>query len=166
MDRPPAVRRPLGIRDRRFPALPAQRSSGGQGLFADCAGPATSSWSIAGARSRPICTSAATRASAIRWSSPRVLISSAHTAQEIPRKSRPKACTDTIRRPWKRCAAFSTPPARTSAPGVRVPPFENVHLYPLLAKILGLETEPMDGDLRVLQPILRSATAAAPGRRP
>jgi len=51
-------------------------------------------------------------------------------------------------------------------PGVRVPPFENVHLYPLMAKILGLETEPTDGDLRVLQQLLRTATPTAPGKRP
>jgi alkaline phosphatase D len=50
--------------------------------------------------------------------------------------------------------------------GARVAPFDNVHLYPLLARILGLETEPTDGDLRVLQPILRTATPAAPGNRP
>jgi len=51
-------------------------------------------------------------------------------------------------------------------PGVRVAPFENVHLYPLIAEILGLETEPMDGDLHVLQQILRTATPTAPGKRP
>ncbi len=39
-------------------------------------------------------------------------------------------------------------------PGVTVPSFENVHLYPLIARILGLRTEPNDGDLRVLQGIL------------
>ena len=50
--------------------------------------------------------------------------------------------------------------------GVKVAPFENVHIYPLIAKILGLETEPMDGDLRVLQPILRTAAPTAPGKRP
>jgi predicted AlkP superfamily pyrophosphatase or phosphodiesterase len=34
--------------------------------------------------------------------------------------------------------------------------FENVHVYPLIAKILGLRiTEPIDGRLTVLQPILR-----------
>jgi predicted AlkP superfamily pyrophosphatase or phosphodiesterase len=40
-------------------------------------------------------------------------------------------------------------------PGTKVAPFENVHLYPLLARILGLETGPIDGNLRVLQPVLR-----------
>jgi alkaline phosphatase D len=50
--------------------------------------------------------------------------------------------------------------------GARVAPFDNVHLYPLLARILGLETGPVDGDLRVLQPILRTATPTAPGARP
>ena len=44
-------------------------------------------------------------------------------------------------------------------PGVTVPPFENVDLFPLLAKILGLDihalkTGPIDGKLSVLQHIL------------
>jgi alkaline phosphatase D len=47
--------------------------------------------------------------------------------------------------------------------GARVAPFENVHVYPLIVRILGLETEPTDGDLRVLQPILRTAPPAAIG---
>jgi len=50
--------------------------------------------------------------------------------------------------------------------GVKVAPFENVHVYPLIAKILGLETEATDGDLRVLRPILRTAAPTAPGKRP
>ena len=41
--------------------------------------------------------------------------------------------------------------------GVKLPPFENVNIYPLLASILGLHTEATDGDLRVLLPILQSA---------
>jgi len=45
-------------------------------------------------------------------------------------------------------------------PGSTVPPFENVNLYPLIAKILGLDishlqTGPVDGKLSVLQAILK-----------
>jgi predicted AlkP superfamily pyrophosphatase or phosphodiesterase len=39
--------------------------------------------------------------------------------------------------------------------GVTVAPFENVNLYPLIAKILGLRTGTIDGKLRVLQGILK-----------
>ncbi len=39
--------------------------------------------------------------------------------------------------------------------GVTVAPFENVNVYPLVAKILGLRTGKIDGKLRVLQGILR-----------
>jgi hypothetical protein len=44
--------------------------------------------------------------------------------------------------------------------GEKVPPFENVNLYPLVARILGLDishlpTGKVDGDLKVLQGILR-----------
>lgn len=38
----------------------------------------------------------------------------------------------------------------------KIEPFENVHVYPLVAKILGLSiTDPIDGSLNVLQPILK-----------
>jgi predicted AlkP superfamily pyrophosphatase or phosphodiesterase len=38
----------------------------------------------------------------------------------------------------------------------KIPAFENVNVYPLIAKILGLDiTEKIDGSLKVLQPILR-----------
>jgi hypothetical protein len=45
--------------------------------------------------------------------------------------------------------------------GVWVPPFENVNVYPLVARLLGLEishlkTGAIDGDLRVLAPILKT----------
>jgi predicted AlkP superfamily pyrophosphatase or phosphodiesterase len=41
-------------------------------------------------------------------------------------------------------------------PGLKIPAFENVNVYPLIAKILGLDiTEKIDGELKVLQPILR-----------
>jgi predicted AlkP superfamily pyrophosphatase or phosphodiesterase len=39
--------------------------------------------------------------------------------------------------------------------GVTVAPFENVNVYPLVAKILGLRTGTIDGKIRVLQGILR-----------
>ncbi len=46
-------------------------------------------------------------------------------------------------------------------PGVTVAPFENVHVYPMIAKILGLDihalkTDPIDGKLAVLQGILKN----------
>ena len=40
-------------------------------------------------------------------------------------------------------------------PGVTVAPFENVNVYPLIAKILGLRTGTIDGKLRVLQGVLK-----------
>ena len=40
-------------------------------------------------------------------------------------------------------------------PGAKVPPFENVDVYPFIAKILGLEIGPIDGHLQPLQGILR-----------
>jgi alkaline phosphatase D len=39
-------------------------------------------------------------------------------------------------------------------PGVKLNPFENVNIYPLLAHILGLTPPPVDGKLEVLAPIL------------
>ena len=42
------------------------------------------------------------------------------------------------------------------AAGMRIQAFENVHIYPLLAEILGLDPNPeIDGRLEVLAPILR-----------
>jgi predicted AlkP superfamily pyrophosphatase or phosphodiesterase len=43
-------------------------------------------------------------------------------------------------------------------PGVVLPPFENIHVYPLIAKILGLRIGQIDGELRVLQGILKERT--------
>jgi hypothetical protein len=47
------------------------------------------------------------------------------------------------------------------APAIRrnttVPGFENVNIYPLIAKILGLDTTPTDGDPKVLVPSLRKS---------
>jgi predicted AlkP superfamily pyrophosphatase or phosphodiesterase len=40
-------------------------------------------------------------------------------------------------------------------PGTTVAPFENVNIYPAIAKILGLPYAPIDGNLSVLQDILR-----------
>lgn len=40
--------------------------------------------------------------------------------------------------------------------GLKIERFENVHIYPLIAKILGLKiNEKIDGNLKVLQPILK-----------
>lgn len=39
--------------------------------------------------------------------------------------------------------------------GVKLPPFDNVHVYPLLAHLLGIHPAANDGDLRVLTPALR-----------
>jgi predicted AlkP superfamily pyrophosphatase or phosphodiesterase len=43
-------------------------------------------------------------------------------------------------------------------PNTTVPAFENVNIYPLIAKILGLDTTPTDGDIKVLAPILRKSS--------
>jgi hypothetical protein len=43
-------------------------------------------------------------------------------------------------------------------PNTAVPPFENVNLYSLIAKILGLDTTPTNGDVKVLAPILRKSS--------
>ena len=40
-------------------------------------------------------------------------------------------------------------------PDITVAPFENVNVYPLVAKILGLRIGVVDGNLRVLQGILK-----------
>lgn len=40
--------------------------------------------------------------------------------------------------------------------GLTVEPFSNVHVYSLMAAILGLAPAPNDGDVRVVQPLLRS----------
>jgi predicted AlkP superfamily pyrophosphatase or phosphodiesterase len=44
-------------------------------------------------------------------------------------------------------------------PGSKVPPFENVDVYPFIAKILGLKIGPIDGHLEPLQGILRKPAA-------
>jgi alkaline phosphatase D len=55
--------------------------------------------------------------------------------------------------------------------GVNLPPFENINVYPLVAKILGLDiahlkTGPIDGDLKVLAPILvQGAGGSSPGKK-
>ncbi len=39
---------------------------------------------------------------------------------------------------------------------LRIREFENIHIYPLIAALLKLKiTEPIDGDLKVLRPILK-----------
>lgn len=45
------------------------------------------------------------------------------------------------------------------AVGVKLQPFENVNVYPLLAHLLGLSAPKTDGDLRILLPALRVAPA-------
>jgi alkaline phosphatase D len=49
-------------------------------------------------------------------------------------------------------------------PGITVAPFENVNIYPLIAKILGLRVGRVDGDVKVLRDILKEPPAkkAAP----
>jgi len=44
-------------------------------------------------------------------------------------------------------------------PGSKVPPFENVDVYPFIAEILGLKIGPIDGHLEPLQGILRKPAA-------
>lgn len=39
--------------------------------------------------------------------------------------------------------------------GVVLPPFDNVDVYPLLARLLGIAPQPNDGDPRTLLPALR-----------
>jgi hypothetical protein len=41
-------------------------------------------------------------------------------------------------------------------PGSKLEPFENVNVYPLVAKILGLDAPQVDGSLNVLSNILKS----------
>jgi predicted AlkP superfamily pyrophosphatase or phosphodiesterase len=43
--------------------------------------------------------------------------------------------------------------------GVTLEPFENIHIYPLIAHILGLKTPAVDGSLSVLAPILSGKAA-------
>jgi hypothetical protein len=44
-------------------------------------------------------------------------------------------------------------------PGATVAPFENINIYPLIAKILGLQIGTIDGDVKVLQGILKTQPA-------
>jgi predicted AlkP superfamily pyrophosphatase or phosphodiesterase len=44
--------------------------------------------------------------------------------------------------------------------GAVLPPFENIHVYPLIAKILGLHVGQIDGELSVLQGILNHQTSS------
>jgi len=39
-----------------------------------------------------------------------------------------------------------------------IPPFENVDVYPLLARLLGIEPAPNDGNPETLLPVLRGAS--------
>jgi len=42
--------------------------------------------------------------------------------------------------------------------GIKVPPFENVDVYPFLAEVLGLKIDRIDGHFEGLRPILRNPT--------
>jgi predicted AlkP superfamily pyrophosphatase or phosphodiesterase len=44
-------------------------------------------------------------------------------------------------------------------PGVRLKPFENVNVYPLIVKLLGLESPPVDGSFGVLSGVLRDSAS-------
>jgi predicted AlkP superfamily pyrophosphatase or phosphodiesterase len=46
-------------------------------------------------------------------------------------------------------------------PGARLKPFENVHVYPAMAKILGLKPAPNDGDIGVLEKVMVKRRAAS-----
>ena len=37
--------------------------------------------------------------------------------------------------------------------GKKIPAFQNIHIYPLVAKILNLSIPPIDGDVKVLENI-------------
>ncbi len=39
--------------------------------------------------------------------------------------------------------------------GLALPPFENINIYPLVVKLLGLDSPPVDGDLSVLSGVLK-----------
>jgi hypothetical protein len=41
--------------------------------------------------------------------------------------------------------------------GADVQPFEDIHLYPLIAEILGLKIRQVDGQLNVLKVVLRKS---------
>ena len=67
---------------------------------------------------------------------------------------------DPARVPEVKASFFAAGPDIRS--GVTLEPFENVNVYPLIAKLLGLDiahlkTGAIDGDLRVLAPILKNA---------
>jgi hypothetical protein len=67
---------------------------------------------------------------------------------------------DPARMPEMKAIFFAAGPDIRS--GEKVPPFENVNLYPFVARILGLDishlqTGPVDGDLKVLQGLLVTA---------
>lgn len=44
-------------------------------------------------------------------------------------------------------------------PGVRLPPFPNISVFPLVERLLGLERIPVDGDIEPLASVLRSGAA-------
>src|SRR5271165_3634725 len=69
---------------------------------------------------------------------------------------------DPVRVPEMKASFFAAGPDIRR--GVNVAPFDNVDIYPLVAKLLGLDivhlkTGPIDGELRPLQPILQDGIA-------
>jgi len=72
---------------------------------------------------------------------------------------------DPARVPDMKASFFAMGPDIRS--GVTVEPFENVDVYPLVAKLLGLDiahlkTGAIDGELRPLQPILVESAVESP----
>jgi predicted AlkP superfamily pyrophosphatase or phosphodiesterase len=63
-----------------------------------------------------------------------------------------------------RSAFYAVGPAFKT--GATLPPFENVNLYPMMANILGLQIGFIDGDLKVMQPVLAQAAGLPALRRP
>ena len=56
------------------------------------------------------------------------------------------AATTATTRATSRCTACSSPPARSSAAASSCRAFENVHVYELMCRVLGLRPAPNDGD--------------------
>lgn len=65
--------------------------------------------------------------------------------------------------PSMRAIFFATGPQIRA--GVAVPPFANVNVYPLIAEILGLPIGKIDGDVKVLDGILKKPGPAGPTKK-
>jgi predicted AlkP superfamily pyrophosphatase or phosphodiesterase len=85
--------------------------------------------------------------------------------QAIPRKSLGARAKEGTRgahgfapeSPTMRALFIARGPAFRS--GTTLPPFDNVDVYPLLAKLVGIAPATNDGDLAPLRPALRDDTA-------